>query len=864
MKYWLLRRPFTPVAAMPAATDFARRLAEKHTLGVALPGMAGTALIHRRLMAREAAIPYGAIHHHHHQRIEWKPLTNVSITQPLLIRNYYFWRLLAMDGRGQSASSASLPWSESDAGFSNTLGTGSDPLRMGGNASMMHPAILRMLMQGDRTGQLPPQMWLEAHLESDGMDEQGSPLSLRMLGSLPQLIFRQMSGGLGSMLTSGILKGSLSGDTAMIQPYEWTLDTSTLAQPSASGSWNHRNLRALSRLVPLLERSGLRRNETRSSSGTISGSGGIIVPKLRWLPPVRLTIPLRRSSSDRPQDGERNIRRLSDLFHVSRLSELDGVLGGTYTVQLLNVWPSPEQTAAALPYPSWQPLRQEPARDSEDWLYHIVRLFNPHERRAVIEHNIRRLYQRAAERSFHQQAGRWSRMVMTAVRQEWRRQSPAGAPVTGLPEQLIRRQGNRWLWNQAALAGGPQWKQASQRLREWWPWLNLPWLQPDSGDESLRRELYHPLLLRRYLSEEEANGASSGTDTRWLQGNIYETLGRYIERETLRLSPERFMMLLPLAAALPGQSQRTSLRQLARERTSQQMIWNHPTLTMPSLLSTGSATMGRLQASSGAGAIVSTLVQRINGRELSSELLRTRSFGSELATRLIQQTAIATDQRRVTGDRGISEVQREASRWLMQAVQSEQLSSSVPLRTEGGRLPERLLLAFRGSHPEIGRDASLNAASAYAVHNGSAGRSNVSPTIGTGLPLSGPAEPAMLELLRRRIRQLPASMLTGEQAQMELARAVEPPRAEPFVPEWRRIKQATFPASNGQDTRGEAGSGSAASMTGSINAAMSDSNSLLTARPPVRLGPNEMEQIVQRVYRELQRRLKSDYQRRGM
>ncbi len=844
MKYWLLRRPFTPTAAIPAATAFARQLAERHTPGGALSNKSGTSLIYRRRpgAAQEVAAPYQSIHHHHHQRIEWKPLTTVSITQPLLIRNYYFWRLLTMNGHQPRAS---LPWSEADRSFSDAAGI--DPIAAGSNAGMTHPAILRMLMQGS-SGQLPPQIWLEAHMEQEGTGEQGLPISLRVLGSLPQLIFRQMSGGL-----SGMLMSSMSADTAMIQPYEWTLDTSALAQASASGSWGSRSMRELSRLVPLLERGGARGMGMRSSA--ISGSSGIATPSLRWLPPVRLTIPLRRASGDRRPDGERQIRRLSDLFHVSRLSELDGVLGGTYTVQLLNVWPSPEQTAAALPYPSWQPLRQEPTRDPEDWLYHIVRLFNPHERRAVIEHNIRRLYQRAAERSFHQQAGRWSRMVMTAVRQEWRRQSPAGAPVVGLPEQLIRRQGNRWLWNQAALAGGPQWRQASQRLREWWPWLNLPWLQPDSGDESLRRELYHPLLLRRYLSEEEATGAGSDSDSRWLQGNIYETLGRYIERETLRLSPERFMMLLPLAAALPGQSQRTGLRQLARDRTPQQMAWRYP--ASPSLLSILPATASGVRGS--AGAIVSTLVQRINGHELSRELLRTRSFGSELATRLIQQTSIATDQRR-----GTSDVQLEASRWLMQAVQAGQLSTAAPLRAEGGRLPDRLLLAFRRSHPEAGMDTSLNTASAYALDNGSGGKGDSMLTAGTGLPLSGAAEPAMLELLRRRIRQLPERLLTGEQGQMELARTLEPARQEPFVPEWRRTKPATLAASAEQERRGEAGSGSAGNTTGSIHAALSDPNASLAANQPVRLGPNEMEQIVQRVYRELQRRLKSDYQRRGM
>ncbi|MCL9661745.1 hypothetical protein L2089_13675 [Paenibacillus hunanensis] len=846
MKYWLLRRPFTPVAAIPAATAFARQLADRHQPRGAIPGIPAASLIHRRPAAREA-VSQQEIHHHHHQRIEWKPRTSVSITQPLLIRNYYFWRLLTMEGRGQPPT---LPWSESERSLPS-MANGDAYLAISGNAGHPHPALLRMLMSGD-TGRLPPSIWLEAHVEQEGAGEQVVPLSLRMLGSLPQLIFRQLSGSLGGMLTSG-----QAGNTAMIQPYEWTLDTSALEQGAASSSWSSRKVRELSRLVPLIERSGSRGASIRS--GMLSERAGIHAPQLRWLTPVRLTIPVRRLPSDSRPDGERNIRRLSDLFHVSRLSELDRVLGGTYTVQLMNVLPSPEQTAAALPYPSWQPLRQEPTRDPEDWLYHIVRLFNPHERRAVIEHNIRRLYQRAAERSFHQQAGRWSRMVMTAVRQEWRRQSPAGAPVAGMPEQLIRRQGNRWLWNQSALAGGMQWRQASQRLREWWPWLNLPWLQPDSGDDALRRELYHPLLLRRYLNEDEAAGSGADIDSRWLQGNIYETLGRYIERETLRLSPERFMMLLPLAAALPGQSQRTSLRQFARERTAQQLGWSNA--AMPSLFSIPATMSGisRNSSSGGVVSIISTLVQRMTGRELSRELLRTRSFGSELTTRLIQQTSMTTERRS-----GASDAQLEASRWLMRAVQADPLSSAMPLQAESGRLPERLLLAFRRSNSHAGTESSLDNASAYAIDNRGTSKIGTPLMAGMGLPLNGPAEPAMLELLRRRIRQLPQQMLTGEQGHTELDVATNGSQQEPFVPEWRRTRPAVAPASAEAEANGNAGMGSAGTTTGSLNTVLSDPNASPSARQPVRLGPNEMEQIVQRVYRELQRRLKSDYQRRGM
>lgn len=135
---------------------------------------------------------------------------------------------------------------------------------------------------------------------------------------------------------------------------------------------------------------------------------------------------------------------------------------------------------------------------------------------------------------------------------------------------------------------------------------------------------------------------------------------------------------------------------------------------------------------------------------------------------------------------------------------------------------------------------------------------------GMGLPLNGPAEPAMLELLRRRIRQLPQQMLTGEQGHTELDVATNGSQQEPFVPEWRRTRPAVAPASAEAEANGNAGMGSAGTTTGSLNTVLSDPNASPSARQPVRLGPNEMEQIVQRVYRELQRRLKSDYQRRGM
>ncbi|WP_322906407.1 hypothetical protein [Paenibacillus campi] len=855
MKYWLLRRPFTPVAAIPAATAFARQLAERHKPTAMSSAMPGAALVHRRIAARDHAGTYEEIHHHHHQRIEWKPLTQVSITQPLLVRNYYFWRLLALEGQ---SSIAALPRNEVERGNAGSLSTEGVTAGSGGAWGAVPPALWQMLWQGG-AGRLPPEIWLEAHSEQAGAATgQSLPLSLRVLGSLPQLIFRQMAGGMGSILTGG-----MSGDTAFIQPYEWTLDTRSFSHIQGTGSWSRRNIRELSRLVPLLEQSGGR----AARIGALAGSS--LAPRLRWLPPVRLTIPVRSPSGSIRPEGDRQIRRLSDLFQVSRLSELDSVLGGTYTVQLLNVLPSPEQTAAALPYPSWQPLRQEPAREPEDWLYHIVRLFNPHERRAVIEHNIRRLYQRAAERSFHQQAGKWSRMVMTAVRQEWRRQSPAGTPVAGMPEQLIRRQGNRWLWNQAALAGGAQWKQASQRLREWWPWLNLPWLQSDSADEALRRELYHPLLLRRYLGDEELASTGATADTRLLQGNIYETLGRYIERETLRLSPERFMMLLPLAAALPGQTQSTSLRQLARERARapQRMTWASP-LLLPMWSVNGQGMRGE----AGITTTVSTLIQRITGRELSGELLRPGSASRALALRFAGQAGAAASGRRSTGD-----LQLEASRWLMQALQAEQRSAAAPLRADGGLSPERMLLAFRRSESNPSSAdtvAESDAYAAYTTSDSSTRRSGV-PLLastggrGIGLPLSGAAEPAMLEMLRRRIQQLPERMLTGEQGQAEASGTDQRSPQGTFVPEWRRTAPAVSASSSlsstGEDASARQGNRAAATTTGTINAAMSDSESALAAaRQPVRLGSNELEQIVQRVYRELQRRLKSDYQRRGM
>ncbi len=841
MKYWLLRRPFTPVAAISASTDFAKQYITRHQPAAGLSGIRDISLVYRRIHSPEEDTGYQEIHHHHHQRIEWKPQTHVSIVQPMLVRNHYFWRLLALEGRG---SVAALPWSESERRSADRLSI--EGLTSPGSTSGTMPsAMLQMLLSGDMR-RLPSDVWLEAHMDQDERSDAALPLSLRVMGILPQLIFRQMAGGLG-----GIWTGGGAEENAYIQPYEWTLDTSSMTR--LPGSVSRRRLRELTRLAPLIERSDS--NTTRFGSGATNRT----IPRFRWLPPVRLSVPVRAAPDRVRSEGERNIRRLSDLFQVSRLSELDNMLGGTYTVQLLNIWPSPEQTAAALPYPSWQPMRQEATRDPEDWLYHIVRLFNPHERRAVIEHNIRRLYQRAAERSFHQQAGRWSRLVMTSVRQEWRRQAPAGAPVAGLPEQFVRRQGNRWLWNQSALAGNPQWRQAGERLREWWPWLNLPWLQGDSGDESLRRELYHPLLLRRYLNEDEM-GIGTDSDTRWLQGNIYEALGRYIERETLRLSPERFMMLLPLAAALPGQKgQRSSLRQLARERASQQLSGRIPGIPVLPAVSPG--------LGSGTGTVISNLVQRISGRELAQELLRTRSIeSSDLALRLAQQDRVASVQ---SGVNSRTDLQLEASRWLLHAVQAEQRSnmSSLSTGSANGLSPERMLLAFRHSDSATSASVSTNTDgdSAYIWNRRSGEESSTATSTLRGLPLRGAVEPAMLELLRRRIQLLPERMLTGEtEQQFDTVRRVESQRQEAFVPEWRRTKEPASASSAVESGSNRTSDRTSEGNSSDIAAALSGSESPLASRQPVRLGSAELEQIVQRVYRELQRRLKSDYQRRGM
>lgn len=733
---------------------FADRIIQRHQsegdTSVAPWSGGSTNLVHRRPLSAMISEEI----HHHHQHVEWKPVTRVSLIQPMLVRHYYFWRWLQSAGIGMIQQFTDAV---SSARYDSELQTHS------GNwiehARSWTPDATSSLWLNKEWDDVESPLVIDA-----GERQSTSTLSSQTVwNTLPRLLFRQLD---VSARQRWLLAESI-GQRTTIQPYEWWLpsEQQSVVRQQSNQQWQQ--------LGSLLNRWASAGHISTTTTANISALRR--TPQLRWLPAIRLAIPpIAGLYSGNWQARERDIRRLSSLFHVSRLGELDRLLGGSYTLQLLNIWPAPEQTAATVSLPIAGPMAEESVRDPEDWLYHIVRLFNPHERRAVIEHNIRRLYMRAAERSFQQHAPGWSRNVIANVRQEWRRSGISAAlPANG---GTVLRRGSGWLFRSSPETSlHSLWNDRNRALRMTSLFHELPWLRSGGGDEQLRRQLYHPVLLRRYLDEHGQMEYWNGAEHRLWQENVYDLLGRYIDQETNRLSPDDLLRMPILNAAQQWRNRIVS-------RTHK-----------PALLE------NRMPLRRQAEPLVTTILDRSRVPIGSpAEVIR-----GQLSDTVIHLLRPLLNEGQPTAE----SLRRSDVPLQLQPILHRAVPSGL-IRLTGQREPQ-------------------------ALYRQQLVPTSQSPSVVATLP-----ETIQREQQRNQLRN----------------------QAEPFIPEWRR-SNARVASNLKQDRPAEVTQPDRSHMDTAISTARAEKDSVSSL---TRLGAQELEQLVQRVYRELQRKLKADYQRRGM
>ncbi|MGV7118542.1 hypothetical protein [Paenibacillus kyungheensis] len=462
---------------------FADRLITKYQMP-SLPMFPISRLIYRKLSNNVHSEEV----YHHSMNVQWTNITQMTVIRPLMIRQHYFLRTLAISRAGQSYSENHL--------YAN----GTSDNRWIANSPWM------ALATGAVTHQSLP-------LNRE-MHNRYEPSSIVVT---PERILQ----------TLGI--------------HEWWNDPAGVAHDIDNEARSYdveiddnqvlHEYREIQRIEEQ-QFARLRSGSRQTSSSRPSRKMILSMPSLlsRRLPMIRLLLPAPSPTiRNEWQRRSEEMGRLARIFNVTELSNMDQVLGSNHTINLLTILPPPEWISSIAMPPIWQQRRSEPIRDSEDWLYHIVRLFNPSERRAVIEQNIRKLYIKASERSLHQNARQWSQTVLSTVWHEMSRTSSTHLPAKS---PFVRKAG-KWMFDpQIAVSI------LGSRNDTWNSLLHMPWLRNKPSDQTIQQHIYHPVMIRRYLSDPEHwnRGSSEGVPV-W-QDRMYSTINQYMNIEADRFSQQ--------------------------------------------------------------------------------------------------------------------------------------------------------------------------------------------------------------------------------------------------------------------------------------------------------------------------------------
>lgn len=457
---------------------FADRLISKYQ-ALSLSGFPISRLIYRK---QTDAIQSEEIHHHS-MNVQWTNITQMTVVRPLMIRQHYFLRTLAIPGVRQPVS---------DLPFPN----------------------YRMLTNS---------AWMTVPIHS--VTYQQHPL-------IRQIYDRQQPSSAIVVTPERILQS--------LGINEWWNDPSTIVQNTDNEEYpynividDHQILHEYREFqnVEQQQFAILRSFSRQTSSNRISRKMILSIPALlsKRLPLLRLALPISSPIRNQWQRRSEEMERLARIFNVTELKDIDQVLGKNHTINLLTILP-PAEWISPIGMPSiWPQRRTEPIRDSEDWLYHIVRLFNPSERRAVIEQNIRKLYIKASERSLHQNARQWSQTVLSTVWHEMSRTSPTHLSTNS---PFIRKDG-KWIFDPQTV-----FSLLESRNEAWNSLVSIPWLRDRPSDQTIHQHLYHPWMIRRYLSNPEQWGRGSNGDTPVWQDHMYNTINQYINIEADRFAQQ--------------------------------------------------------------------------------------------------------------------------------------------------------------------------------------------------------------------------------------------------------------------------------------------------------------------------------------
>ncbi len=421
--------------------------------------------------------------HHHLMNVQWTNITQMTVVRPLMIRQHYFLRTLAIPWARQSATN--IPFQN------NRLITNSP--------------------------------WIT--LPTDFVTYEKLPF-------IRQVYDRHQQASSIVVTPERVLQS--------LGIHEWWNDLSTTAQNVDSEGYVHSTViddyptfheyREFQH-VEEQEFAILRSFSKKTSLNRPARKMILSIPSLlsKRFPILKLALPVSAPLRNQWQRRSEEMERLARIFNVTELTHMDQLLGKNHTISLLTILPPVEWISPIVKLPIWQQRRTEPIRDSEDWLYHIVRLFNPSERRAVIEQNIRKLYIKASERSLHQNARQWSQTVLSTVWHEMSRTSPAHLSTKS---PFIRKEG-KWVFDpQTTLSV------LGSRNEVWNSLLSIPWLKDKPSDQTIHQHIYHPLMIRRYLSNSEQWDHGSHGDMPVWQDHMYNTINQYMNIEAERFSQQ--------------------------------------------------------------------------------------------------------------------------------------------------------------------------------------------------------------------------------------------------------------------------------------------------------------------------------------